>query len=100
MSKEQNVVEFPDLGERSWRTVAQALGSVLKEAGHDPAAVDRVIAELKPEYLAARNGPVTSSNDRPDDVVAQVNQWVTSFLLRLLKVAAEAKLEAIAIRAQ
>lgn len=88
-----NVVNLPDRAARSWPFVAEGLTTVLLEVGRDPEAVAQVIEELRPEYIAAWEGPIIEFGTDPDDALGLINDWVTSFLLRLLILTAAAKLD-------
>jgi len=89
----ENVVQLPDRAARSWPSVAEGLSIYLVETGRDPSMVAAVMDELRPAYIAAWEGPVIHAGTDPDEAVNQVNAWATCFLIRLLMMTADAKLD-------
>lgn len=92
MDQPSNVVSLPDRAVRSWAGVAEGLTAALIELGRDPDAVAKVVDSLRTVYIAAWEGPTINTGD-PEGDLRRLNDWVTSFLLRLLLIAAEARLD-------
>jgi hypothetical protein len=88
-----NVVQLPDRASRSWPTVARLLAGVLVEAGRDPTLAAEVVETLRPLYIRAWEGPSIQSGSDAELGVEAVNDWITGIVLRLLQVAAEARMD-------
>lgn len=93
MAEDERVVQFPDLATKSWRALREGMTGALESFGRDPFMVAKVLDELQPHYVSARDGMTIDAGTDPDDAVANLNAWITSIVFKLLMTAAEAKLD-------
>lgn len=85
-----DVLHLPNRGERVWASFAGRLAEIATENGYDPEDVEIVLGELKPLFLEAYGHPPVRADS---DIIAEMNQWVANFTLRLLVIATKARLE-------
>lgn len=85
-----DVLHLPGQSERSWRKFAATLTQIATENSYAAADVKSVLEELKPMFLEAWEH---HRHTEPGAPIMEINEWVNGFAIRLLIIAALAKLQ-------
>jgi hypothetical protein len=81
----ENILEFPDMVTRQWAEIFEPrLREVLSTCNLFPEVIERVLDRQRQAYLKAGKPPLRIQDATPEEVVAQLNQYIFDMTWSLL----------------